>query len=77
MDPGNITKKQIYQRTYYENNKEILKQKRKNYYIKNREKIIEKQKKYQQKCYLYKKKGSKYDNKPLKDNKPINNIVEF
>ena len=77
MEPDNLTKKQIYQRTYYENNKEILKQKRKNYYIKNREKIIEKQKKYQQKCYLYKKKGSKYDNKPLKDNKPINNIVEF
>ncbi len=72
MESGNLTKKQIYQRTYYENNKEILKNKRKVYYNKNRAQIIEKQKKYQHEYYLYRKKGSKYNN-----NKPINNTVEF
>lgn len=75
MESENLTKKQIYQRTYYQNNKEILKQKRKIYYNKNKGNIKQKQKKYQHEYYLYKKKGIKYDDNLKKE--PVNNIVEF
>jgi hypothetical protein len=74
-----LTKRQIYQRRYYEKNKEILKEKRKIYYEKNKYDIIQKQKKYQHHYYLGKRKSilgyEIYDNHPK--NKPVSNTVEF